>query len=124
MITAGDFVLFRFPQADLERGKLRPALLLRNIPNEYNDWLVCMVSTQLHQQIKDLEIVISTTDRDFAATGLKTDSLIRSSRLAVVGDDIFEGRLGSLTPAKLQEIRKRLSSWLLNDEAGLPSESR
>lgn len=80
-----------------------------------------MVSTQLHQQIKGLEIVISTTDRDFAATGLKTDSLIRSSRLAVVGDDIFEGRLGSLTPTKLQEIRKRLSSWLLNDEAGLPS---
>ena len=83
MITSGDLVLFRFPQADLERGKLRPALLLRSIPNEFNDWLVCMVSTQLHQQIPNLEIIISTTDTDFEETGLKSDSLIRSSRLAV-----------------------------------------
>ena len=39
MKQAGQVVLFRFPHADLEEGKLRPALLLRRLPGEYDDWL-------------------------------------------------------------------------------------
>jgi hypothetical protein len=31
MRNAGDVVLFRFPQADLAEGKLRPALLLSKL---------------------------------------------------------------------------------------------
>jgi mRNA interferase MazF len=40
---AGQIVAFRFPQTDLEKGKLRPALLLAKLPNEYDDWLTCMI---------------------------------------------------------------------------------
>ena len=112
MILEGDIVLFRFPQADFAQGKLRPALLLRKIPNEYGDWLICMVSTQLHQQKDRLEIIVSTSDPEFAGTGFKRSSLIRSSRIAVVNEDIFEGKLGSMTTAKLREIRERFSNWL------------
>jgi len=32
MIEEGQVVLFRFPQADLRTGKLRPALVLRKVP--------------------------------------------------------------------------------------------
>ncbi len=46
MLSEGDILLFRFPQADLEEGKLRPALLLRRIDNGFDDWLVCMISTR------------------------------------------------------------------------------
>jgi len=34
---AGQVVAFRFPQTDLEKGKLRPALLLAKLPNEYDE---------------------------------------------------------------------------------------
>ncbi len=37
MKKAGQVVLFRFPQTDLEEGKLRPALLLAKLPGEYDD---------------------------------------------------------------------------------------
>ena len=47
MKQAGQIVLFRFPQTDLEEGKLRPALLLNKVPGEYDDWLICMISSQL-----------------------------------------------------------------------------
>lgn len=40
MKQAGQVVLFRFPQIDLEGGKLRPALLLGKLPGEYDDWLI------------------------------------------------------------------------------------
>lgn len=112
MIGEGDIVLFRFPLADLSRGKLRPALLLRKIPNDYGDWLICMVSTRLHQQIEGMEIVVKTSDADFQMSGLKTDSLIRCSRLAVVSESVFEGKVGSLSQNRLANVRGRLSDWL------------
>lgn len=58
MIAEGDLVLFRFPQADLKEGKLRPALLIREIPGPFESWLVCMVSTQLRHQIEGLEEIV------------------------------------------------------------------
>ena len=39
MKESGQIVLFRFPRADLSEGKLRPALLLSEVPGPYEDWL-------------------------------------------------------------------------------------
>ena len=50
MKQAGQIVLFRFPLADLEEGKLRPALLLGRLPGECEDWLICMVSSRLYHR--------------------------------------------------------------------------
>ena len=85
---------------------------MKKVQNEYDDWLVCMISTQLRHQIKELEVIISDSDPGYADTGLKSSSLIRVSRLAVVDADIFEGKLGAIPIAQLDEIRKRLSRWI------------
>ena len=37
MKKAGQVVVFRFPQTDLDEGKLRPALLLGKLLGEYDD---------------------------------------------------------------------------------------
>jgi mRNA interferase MazF len=37
MIAEGQVVLFKFPHTDHTDGKLRPALVLRKLPGEYND---------------------------------------------------------------------------------------
>ena len=54
MKEAGQVVVFRFPQTDFEEGKLRPALLLGKLPGEYNDWLICMISSQTRQYLAGL----------------------------------------------------------------------
>lgn len=113
MIAPGTIVLFRYPYSDLQKGKFRPAVLLKQIPNEYGDWLVAMVSTQLHQQIEGLEIVIEENDPAFVKTGLKKASLIRTSRLAVVDSGILAGPIGQLEKEKLSEILAKLSNWLM-----------
>ena len=41
MIEEGQIVLFRFPQTDLKDGKPRPALVIRKVPGDYDDWLIC-----------------------------------------------------------------------------------
>jgi len=44
------------PQAD-GKIKIRPALILRIMPN-YNDLLVCGISKQLHQCVKEFDEII------------------------------------------------------------------
>ena len=83
---AGQIVLFKFPQTDLILGSLRPSLLVAPIPSSYEDWLVCMISTQIYQAIPNFDEIINTTDPDFAQTRLKSESVLRLSRLAVVSE--------------------------------------
>ena len=112
MITAGQVILFRFPQADQTEAKLRPALVLRRLPGQYNDWIICMISSQLHQEIPDFDEVITPTDSDFQQSGLKLASVIRISRLAVVNSDVLLGKLGQIDTQRLSRIKQRLANWI------------
>jgi mRNA interferase MazF len=41
----GQIVLVPFPYIESDEIKLRPAVLLRQLPNAYDDWLLCMITT-------------------------------------------------------------------------------
>jgi len=112
MISEGQIVLFRFPQTDQTTGKLRPALVLRRLPGPHNDWLVCMISSNLDQNVSDFDEVITPNDVDFQDSGLKVPSLIRIGRLAVVDGDILIGKLGQIGTQRLLQIKQKLSIWI------------
>jgi mRNA interferase MazF len=120
VIEEGQIVLFTFPQADQAIGAVRPALLLRRLPGPHEDWLVCMISTRLHQRVPELDEVIACADPEFQATGLKLASVIRVSRLAVVAEQVFHGAIGRLTPERLHRIRVRLAGWIQGIVAAQP----
>ena len=111
MKEAGQVVVFRFPQTDLEEGKLRPALLLGKLPGEYNDWLICMISSQTRQYIKGFDEIIQVNDTDFGESGLKVTSVIRVGRLAVVSGEILIGAIGQVSNPRLSRVKKHLSDW-------------
>jgi mRNA interferase MazF len=113
MKQAGQIVLFRFPQTDLEEGKLRPALLLGKLPGEYDDWLICMVSSQMRHAIPEFDEIVQEDDPDFAQSGLKVSSIIRIGRLAAVQGEILLGAIGQIAPERLQRIKGRLAEWLV-----------
>lgn len=115
MKKSGQIVLFKFPQTDQGEGKLRPALLLGKIPGKFDDWLVCMISSQVHQKIEDYDELILQDDNDFSLTGLKTNSLIRIFRLAVVQENILIGSIGEISSEKLSNIKNKISLWLNNN---------
>ena len=112
MISEGQVVLFRIIQTDQQQGKLRPALVLRKLPGKYDDWLICMISSQLHQSIQQLDEIITSEDSDFIQSGLKLPSVIRASRIAVVDGDILIGKLGQVAPDRLSRVRQNLSRWI------------
>lgn len=117
MIGEGHIVLFAFPQTNLPDGKMRPALVLRKCPGPFDDWLVCMISSQLRHELEGVDEVILQNDPDFPQTGLKVDSVIRATRLAVVASGILQGSIGSLPPHRLASIQKRVARWIENGEA-------
>jgi hypothetical protein len=67
----------QLPQTDLEEGKLRPALLLGKLPGDYDDWLICMISSQTRHYTPQFDEMIQDQDSDFAQSGLKSASVIR-----------------------------------------------
>lgn len=118
MKKAGQVVLFRFPQTDLEEGKLRPALLLGKLPGEYDDCLICMISSQTHQYIAGFDEIVQEHDDDFRKSGLKTASVIRVGCLAVVSGEILLGAIGEISSERLNRIKQHLSDWLFEKWKG------
>jgi len=113
MIQEGQIILFRFPYADRKDPKLRPALVIRQLPGAYEDWLICMITSQLSQEVSSFDEVISKEDNDFIGSGLKLSSLIRVGRLAVVNKSILVGKIGEISADRLSRIKNRLSEWLI-----------
>lgn len=112
MKQAGQIVLFRFPQTDLIQGKLRPALLLGKLPGPYDDWLICMISSQTQHCVQEFDEIVQENAPDFAASGLKAPSVIRVGRLAVVEGEVLLGAIGEISSERLQRIKRRLADWL------------
>lgn len=106
----GDVVIARLPQQD-GTLKERPALCLRRIP-PFDDLLVCGISTQLQQLAPELDETITPVDPDFRTARLKAPSLIRWGYLAVLPASTFRGRMGSISTARLERLRTRLSDFL------------
>jgi mRNA interferase MazF len=111
-MNQGDVILTPVPQAN---GilKNRPAIFLREMPPPYRDVLVCGISTQLHQEVKDFDEVVDQADSDFATTGLRTTSLIRLGFLAVLPRSAVIGSIGSVSSERHKRLLTRLSDYLI-----------
>lgn len=110
-MNENDVVLAHLRQAD-GTIKRRPVLVLRLMP-KYYDFLVCGISTQLHQQVKNFDEIISPNDSDFAESGLKAESLIRLSFLSVLTSKDILGKIGGISTERHQRLLKNLSDYLL-----------
>jgi mRNA interferase MazF len=111
-VIPGEIVLLRLPQVDMGPGKLRPVLVLSELPGRFGDILVCGISSQLHQEIPSWDERVTPTDTDFATSGLKAASVIRLNWLAAVSPRASVGSLGSIAPERLTRLCQRLAAHL------------
>lgn len=105
----GDIVLIRFPQADLQTGKLRPALVIAVAPGSHPDLLLALITSRTYQAVPEFDEIIDPTAPDYADTGLKVRSVVRLARLVSVEPSVINARLGNISAKRLQQIRKSLS---------------
>lgn len=107
----GDVVLVAMPQAD-GTAKNRPAIVRREMP-PFQDMLVCGVSTQIHQEVIDFDETISSSDIDFADSGLVRSSLIRLGFLTVIPQSQIIGVVGSISVTRHRRLLEKLCDYLL-----------
>lgn len=106
----GNIVLIDFPQTD-GGSKVRPALILKRLP-KYHDFLVCGISTQIGQFIKDFDEILNEQDEYFIKTGLHKTSVIRLFFLAVVSADGISGSIGKIPANMHTKLLERLAMFL------------
>lgn len=111
MKQAGQIVLTPFPYSDLSGAKLRPVLMLRQA-SRFDDWLVCMVSSQVQQAETGFDEILIQSDTDFPSSGLKVPSVLRLSRLAVLDGSLLLGSIGTISDERLRNVRQRLAKWV------------
>ena len=99
----GDVVLVRFPFTDLSTAKLRPAVVLAG---HGDDLTIVGIFSGLPERPRETWVPLSTEDPAFPQAGLKTSSVIKAERTAVIERSIVVRRLGSLTPAKMDEMKR------------------
>jgi hypothetical protein len=90
MKEAGQIVVFHFPQTDLEEGKLRPALLLGKLPGNYDDWLICMISSDTQYKVQISNVYVNDL---FLRSG--EHSVHTSSVRDLPGNSSGAGQLGN-----------------------------
>jgi mRNA interferase MazF len=109
----GSTVLASIPQSN-GNLKTRPVVLLRNIP-PYQDWLICGISTQLHQLVIGFDEIIAPEDLDFIDSGLQSKSLIRLGFLSLITRRSIIGSIGSISIDRHQRLLKNLSYHLTRE---------
>lgn len=105
-----DIVLTPLPQAN-GLVKHRPAILLRQMPG-FGDWLVCGVSSQLHQEVAGFDDLVMVGHVDYPKSGLKVPSLIRLGFLAVLPSGRFTAVIGWISEERHQRLLIRLARFL------------
>lgn len=112
-MNEGNIALTPLPQSNGQL-KNRPIVLLRKLP-PYGDWLVCGLSTQLHQLVPGFDDLLDASHPDFASSGLKASSLIRLGFLAVIPESQLLGAIGEISSDRLRRLLQRLSDYLAPD---------
>jgi mRNA interferase MazF len=109
-VEAGDVIRWAFVQAD-GKSKLRPAVLLKQVP-PFNDWIICAVSSQLHRFQPGLDILLDAQHPDLARAGLPFASIIRTGYLTTIPQQQIEGVLGRIGDGTLNIAKGQLREFL------------
>lgn len=110
-MQAGEIILVRMNYSDLSKSKLRPVLIVSKAPNNYNDWLICAISSKTNK-LSEKDISIGIDDIDFKSSGLKQNSVIKVSKIAIITEDLALGRLGTISDDRLLKVKSSISNWI------------
>jgi mRNA interferase MazF len=100
----GTIILIPFPFTDLKGSKIRPAVVL--CKSEL-DVTICFITSELRWKTEH-DVFIFPTFKN----GLKTSSLVRTSKIATIDSDLALGELGELSNDEITDLNKSLKELL------------
>jgi mRNA interferase MazF len=111
-MTKGKVVLVPFPFDDLSTTKVRPAVCLTNPIGVHHHVILAFITSVIPTDLMATDIVLDTSDPDFATTGLRVSSAIRLHRLMTVSTSVIKRELGTLSSDLQDKIAEKLCKLL------------
>jgi mRNA interferase MazF len=102
-VKKGDVILVSFPFTDLNQTKKRPALVLAVTGS---DVTVAFITSNTAGAPHDVLL------RSGVRNGLRTSSMVKTTKLATLADSLVWGRLGELNTAEMEEVDNGLRQAL------------
>ncbi|MFP4091989.1 MAG: type II toxin-antitoxin system PemK/MazF family toxin [Cyclobacteriaceae bacterium] len=88
--------------------RLRPAVCLTEETGIYQHITIAFISSQTEKNPTEADILIEESEQDFASTGLAINSVIKLHKMVTVPKSIIKRKLGELSPAQQQEVKRKL----------------
>jgi mRNA interferase MazF len=104
----GNVVLVPFPFDDLMTVKVRPAICLTEPIGSYRHLILAFITSRIHTDLPDTDLVVPSTHPDFLMTGLQVSSIVRLHRVMTVRASLIRRKLGALSPTLQAEVDERL----------------
>lgn len=94
----GEIVLLKFPYTDNSKGKKRPALVINDFGD--GDIIVCRITSHIYHTKNDIQI------QNWANSGLKLPSVIRTHKIATLDKSIVEHVMGKIDSSIEEQVKQ------------------
>jgi mRNA interferase MazF len=112
MVSKGDVVLVNFPFSnDTRQTKPRPAVILW-VSKTGDDVIFCAITSQNMDQLFPEDIPLLPKDPEFATTGLRVPSKIRTTRIATLTKKDVIRRFGKLGKNQIKILNEKIIEML------------
>jgi len=107
-MTKGKVVLVPFPFDDLSAAKVRPAVCLTDPVGPHRHVILAFITSRILADLMETDIVLDTSQPDFATTGLRVSSTLRLHRLMTASTSLILRELGELSPDIQAQVADKL----------------
>ncbi len=112
-MTRGKVVLVPFPFDDLSTVKLRPAVCLTDPVGPHRHVVLAFITSRVPTDLLESDLVLDSSQSDFAITGLRVTSTLRLHRVMTVTTALIRRELGQLSPRMAADATDRLQKLFL-----------
>ena len=100
----GEIILISFPFSELNKTKVRPAVVITETKDKYRDLVVSAISSVVPKKLSEREFIIAAGNMN----NLRVNSTVKTDRIVTVKRFEMIAELGKLTDKELQAFKSIL----------------
>ncbi|KAF0239345.1 MAG: hypothetical protein FD181_325 [Prolixibacteraceae bacterium] len=104
----GEIILIPFPFSELNKTKVRPAVVITETKDKYKDLVVSAISSVVPKNLSEREFVIESGNMN----NLRVNSIVKTDRIVTVKRNEMIAELGKLTGKELQTFKSILTEMI------------
>ena len=104
----GEIILIPFPFSELNKTKVRPAVVITETKDKYKDLVISAISSVVPKNLSEREFIIESGHTN----NLRVNSIVKVDRIVTVKRHEMIAELGKLSDKELQTFKVILSEMI------------